>query len=442
MLTVLFAVVLPSGGNKAPCLDTDDSFFLHAYNLFRGSLRLCLWKANQIVLQTRLQRSTLMKKIIVCLSWLFLATACDKVTDLQPQSILPLQEGVPQAVVAAARQTFPQLKTATFAPVGKDQTWRVDFEANGAYIAFFSTQGTFYNAYRQIAETNLTPVIRLTLQNQGASVQTAFEDLSVNQAVEGYVTQLRTAQQTASTAYFDALGGMLFTYAGATPLLTTASAATDYSLYLIPPADLPDKVKTYVSQTYNGSTISKSAISVANGVKQYLVYGSVSGVAFELYFNEAGTVIKTMIYQPAPSGQDGTVTQANLPASTIAWLNQNYPSWTFQKGAKSTTTINLVIGVGKTTYSLLFDLNWNFTSARSVNAASSGSPGTPSASVALKAANLPDSVKELLNQTYPGWVFREGNKTADLITILLEVNGRYSLTFDTTWKLLKTTKIG
>jgi hypothetical protein len=138
---------------------------------------------------------------------------------------------------------------------------------------------------------------------------------------------------------------------------------------------LPAAITTYLNTNAAGWTL-KNAVSVAadNVVIHYHVVVSVGSAVQTYMFDKDFKLVQNAgkgpkDNQPLPNFTVAEITQAQIPAAAITYLNTNYAGWTFTKAqtVSADTTVKeyeVFIAVGGKNYKVEFDGNGVFTGAK------------------------------------------------------------------------------
>ena len=140
-----------------------------------------------------------------------------------------------------------------------------------------------------------------------------------------------------------------------------------YGIDTIAIASLPSLISAYLSTNYPGDTLVKAFV---NRDTSYLVLSRNNGL-FATVFNASGNFVKR-VQLPSREGNCTSVDQRALPATTLAYLDQSYPNYVFEKAFAikwngSLQGYIVVVDANNTKYALEFDASGNFLKAKTIS---------------------------------------------------------------------------
>ncbi len=132
-------------------------------------------------------------------------------------------------------------------------------------------------------------------------------------------------------------------------------------------ANLPANVLTYFSSNYASDTLIKAFVSRDTN---YLILSRNNGL-FATVFDASGNLVKR-VQLPSREGGCSTVEQSALPAVTLAYLDETYPNYVFEKAfairvGGIVQAYVVVIDANNTKYALEFDASGNFLKAKTIS---------------------------------------------------------------------------
>jgi len=140
-----------------------------------------------------------------------------------------------------------------------------------------------------------------------------------------------------------------------------------YGIDTIAITSLPSTITAYLSTNYPGDTLVKAFV---NRDTSYLVLSRNNGL-FATVFDAAGNFVKR-VQLPSREGSCTSIDQGALLATTLAYLDQTYPDYVFEKAFAikwngSLQGYVVVIDANNTKYALEFDASGNFLKAKTIS---------------------------------------------------------------------------
>lgn len=132
-------------------------------------------------------------------------------------------------------------------------------------------------------------------------------------------------------------------------------------------SSLPSAILAYFSSNYSGDTLVKAFVGRDTS---YLVLSRNNGL-FATVLDASGNFVKR-VELPSREGACSTIEQSALPAATLAYLDQTYPDYVFEKAyaIKKSGAVQgyvVVIDANNTKYALEFDASGNFLQAKTIS---------------------------------------------------------------------------
>ena len=138
-----------------------------------------------------------MKKLYIFLLFLpLIFSACDSVTDLQPQQ--NLNEAVPQVTINAIKQAFPEATKIKFSTIEKNKFWQSDFEVKVEPMsAIVSHLGEITETYKVTGEVALPENIKKYIETNyaGATIKNASQQIGKDGKGVGYKVSVPVASK-------------------------------------------------------------------------------------------------------------------------------------------------------------------------------------------------------------------------------------------------------
>ncbi len=396
-----------------------------------------------------------MKKIYILLlltCWIF--SACDSVTDLQPQQ--DLNDVVPTATINAIRQAYPDAAKIKFSIIDKNVVWQSDFEVKvDKMSAIVNNLGVITETYKVTGEVALPENIKnyIAKNYAGASIKTASQQIGKDNKIEGYKVTVKSKEDKDITLAFDATGTLTLLVTddrnGNLPTLHPSK------IYFIEQKDLSDAIRAYLSNKHSDYKFIKAAVVIEGDTKTYSVVVSKDLTSFEYLFDEKGNVLKSGSFGvDAPSNrvEDKPLTVSDLTSTIKAYLDKEYKGWGFEKGLSiwqngQVVGYNILITYNKKQYSLQFDAKSMPIRNEQVGGGNSGNNGNNKYQIQpIQVKDLPITISVFLNNKHTEFKYIQASLITDnnvktyWVTIL-KGNITFDYTFDDKGKLLKVTEI-
>lgn len=214
-------------------------------------------------------------------------------------------------------------------------------------------------------------------------------------------------------------------------------------------ADLPAAISTYLAANYDGYVFNK-AFAVVNSSGATTAYVAViffNDKPVGILFDSTGNFVK-VLEQREKGDLDGkgwhdggrfcdrnglqkdSVALNALPTSVSGYLSANYPQDTLVKAFKNKHDSSLVVlSKNNGLFATVFDANGNFKKRISL-------PVPPGIIIIVTQSELPSTILEYLNTTYPNYVFQKAfavyknNVLLGYVVVINSNNTKYGVRFD------------
>lgn len=349
-------------------------------------------------------------------------SACDSVKDLQP--VFNPGEAVPQAAVNAIKQEFPEATQIKFSTLERDKLWESNFQVKiDRMSAIVNNTGKITETYRIANGIQLPDNAKtyITTNFPGGVIKNVCQQLAPNNsAIIGYKVIVSLTDGKDIAVIFDATGTLIMVASNDRPGQQSNGMGGQPRIYFIEQNDLPDVIKTYLSEKHQTYNFIKAAVSVQGPAKLYSVVISKDLTTFEYLFDEKGNVLRSgtlgftvpfykLEYRP--------VLVNELPQLIKDGLNTNFKTWTYENGLAFSQNGQLqgyyvLVTSDKKQYSLLFDASGDFIKGEQV----CGSPGQSSGKYEIKRIepkDLPETITTFFSTRYQSFSYIQTSLITD-----------------------------
>ncbi len=380
-------------------------------------------------------------------------SACDSVTDLQPQQ--NLNEAVPQATVNAIKQAFPEATKIKFSTIEKNKFWQSDFEVKVEPMsAIVSHLGEITETYKVTGEVNLPENIKKYIETNyaGATIKNASQQIGKDGKGVGYKISIKSKEGKEITLIFDVTGTL-------TLLITddrndNKPALNPPKIYFIEQKDLPEAIKTYLNKKHSDYKFIKAAVIVDGDTKTYSVVVSKDLTAFEYLFDINGNVLKSGSFgvnAPSNQIQDKPLTVNDLTTVIKAFLDKEFKGWVYEKGISVTQNgtllgYSILITFDKKQYNLQFDGAGKLIRKDQVGGGNGGSNNNKYQIQPIQPKDLLKVITDFLNNKHIEFKYLQTsliteNSVKTYWVTILKGNVTFDYTFNDKGVVLKVTEI-
>jgi hypothetical protein len=344
----------------------------------------------------------------------FSFSACDSVKDLQPA--INLGEAVPQAAVNAIKQEFPEATQIKFSTLERDKLWESNFQLKiDRMSAIVNNAGKITETYK-IANSVQLPDNAKTYINTnfpGGVIKNVCQQLALNSStIIGYKVIVTLTDGKDIAVIFDATGTLIMVASNDRPGQQQNGMGGPPRIYFIDEKDLPQVIKTYLSEKHQSYNFVKAAVSIQGPGKLYSVVISKDLTTFEYLFDEKGNVLRsgTLGFTvPFYKLEYRTVLLNELPQSIKNGLSLNFTKYDYENGLAFSQNGQLqgyflLVTSDKKQYSLLFNESGDFIQGEIV----CGSPGASSGKYEIKRIepkDLPDTITNFFSTRYQAFSY-------------------------------------
>jgi cation transport regulator ChaB len=345
------------------------------------------------------------------------------VKDLQP-AFNP-GEAIPQAAVNAIKQEFPEATQIKFSTLEKDQLWESNFQFKvDRMSAIVNKIGKITETYKLASGVQLPENAKTYINTNfsGATIKNVCQQLAPNNStVIGYKVIVTLTDGKDIAVIFDATGTLIMVASndrpGPGPI---GGMGGPPKIYFIEQKDLPEVIKTYLTEKHQTYTFVKAAVSIQGGNKLYSVVITKDLNTFEYLFDEKGNILRSGtlgLDVPSYKLDYRPLLSTDLPKIIKDGLNLNFTEWIYENGVTflqngALQGYYILVTSSKKQFSLLFNEQGEFVFGQQV----CGPLGASSGKYEIKTIqpkDLPESITNFLSARYQEFTYLQTSLITD-----------------------------